>query len=76
MVKRPFFTILDATSSRVTAAQAVEVRGRSALAWRLAEEGKSEEALAILKAGWCRWGRENDGEKAERQENLIEFIDV
>jgi len=42
---------LDATSSRVTAAQAVEVRGRSALAWRLAEEGKSEEALAILKAG-------------------------
>lgn len=28
---------------------AVEVRGRSALAWRLAEEGKSEEALAVLK---------------------------
>eukprot|EP00435_Cladocopium_sp_Y103_P043318 s1085_g12.t1 len=27
----------------------VEVRGRSALAWRLAEEGKSEEALAVLK---------------------------
>lgn len=27
----------------------VEVRGRSTLAWRLSEEGKSEEALAILK---------------------------
>lgn len=28
---------------------AVEVRGRSALAWRLAENGKAEEALAVLK---------------------------
>lgn len=30
---------------------AVEVKSRSTLAWRLSEEGKSEEALAILKVG-------------------------